>query len=81
MKCQKCESKRIIPNLRILDRQDRGSVSQNLEVAIFEKPRAWIFKRTKRSTLRASICGDCGFAELFATDPRGLLSAYKKSRQ
>jgi hypothetical protein len=43
-------------------------------------PEARIFKRAQYSPLRASVCRDCGFTELFADDPASLYAAYLDSQ-
>ena len=44
MKCGRCGSENVMPNLRIRDRYDAG-VGQDLEVEVQANPNALIFKR------------------------------------
>ena len=79
MHCPKCNSGELIPNVRILDKRDRGACSDDLQVEVQEAPGALLFKGNHRGKLRAIICGACGFTELYATDPQELLLAHKKA--
>lgn len=45
-------------------------------MGIEKKPEAWVFKQLVQSGLYASICGSCGFTELYATNPRAIYDAY-----
>jgi hypothetical protein len=47
---------------------------------VCENPGALLFKGAHRGALRAAICGRCGHAELYVSNPRELLEAYKRSR-
>ena len=79
MHCPKCNSGELIPNVRILDKRDRGACSDDLQVEVQEAPGALLFKGNHHGKLRATICGACGFTELYATNPKELLFAYKKA--
>lgn len=54
IKCGRCGSEKIMPNLRIRDRYDAG-VGQDLEVEGQANPDALIFKQAHREALRAQI--------------------------
>ena len=60
-RCPRCNSQRLIPDVRIIDR-DHGGGAQDLSVEIYERPDALLFKGRHRGVLRATICGDCGHA-------------------
>ena len=64
--CPKCQSEKIIPKARILDR-DGEYASGNLSVQVCGNPDAWIFKDAHQVELRASICCHCGYTELSCT--------------
>ncbi len=66
--CPKCGSPRLIKGARIVDR-GQDSSKHDLTVEIHEKPDAVFFKRTHQGTLRAWICGHCGFTEIYASNP------------
>jgi predicted nucleic-acid-binding Zn-ribbon protein len=78
--CPKCGSTDLIPDVKIED-QRRGGAPGELRVVIEEKPDALMFTRPHLGSLRATICGRCGFAELFVNDPAELaelLVAYRR---
>ncbi len=76
--CPKCHSNKIVSNARVLDRSRRSTYNLTLEV--LEKPHALIFKGNVHSTLSAFVCGECGYSELYAEDPKGLWLSYEISR-
>ena len=41
-------------------------------------PEAWVFKGSIYATLKANICGECGYTELIANDPAALYNEYLK---
>jgi predicted nucleic-acid-binding Zn-ribbon protein len=51
---------------------------EQLTVEITEKPNALFFKEHVRETLRAYICGDCGYSELYADYPKELWLSYQR---
>jgi predicted nucleic-acid-binding Zn-ribbon protein len=74
--CAKCGSDRIIPNVRILDESHGFG---NLRVEICEKPYALLFKGHHNGQLVARLCGSCGYADIYVTNPDELWDAYQKS--
>jgi predicted nucleic-acid-binding Zn-ribbon protein len=72
--CIKCGSDKIISKAGITGVGDGG----HLTVLVDEKPDAFIFKQRMRSDISAKVCGNCGFMELYADDPKLLYSAYQK---
>jgi predicted nucleic-acid-binding Zn-ribbon protein len=76
-KCPKCGSAELIPGVRIVERGE-GGTKWSLHVEVYEKPDAILFKGPHAGTLTATICGQCGFAELFVSNPHELLAVYKK---
>jgi hypothetical protein len=80
--CLKCKSQKVIPRARIIDRADYN-LPTDLTVHVYENPDAFVFKIASQGTLRARICGECGFVETFVENPVELYSAYlrAKSRQ
>jgi predicted nucleic-acid-binding Zn-ribbon protein len=79
--CSKCKSTRIIPQARIIDRVEASTDSgaSDLVIVLYDDPDALIFKGKHYGVLSARICGDCGYTELFVSNPKELLSAYLKS--
>lgn len=73
--CPRCGSDAIVPDARLVDRGD-GDMRKTLEIGLETKPDAVVFKKEVRVALRAQVCGDCGFVDLFATQPGALWEAY-----
>ena len=76
--CSSCSSSRLIPNVRIIDRLLGDT--QDLSVEVYENPDALIFKAKHTGRLLATICADCGHAELAVTNAADLYETYLKSR-
>ena len=76
-KCLKCGSSEVIPNVFVLD-LGHGNFPNNLKVMVEETPDAWLFKGQLRSSLKAWVCGACGYTELYAKEPDAPLAAYRK---
>lgn len=68
--CLKCGSNRMVPNAMFYD---EGPLK-----AVFDaNPSAWFFKGRVKSELRAVICGDCGFTELYVSNPEKIYEAFQ----
>ena len=74
-KCPKCSSSDVVPEVSVLDYT--RNTRQNLTAVVQQNPSAWLFKGEACVTLHAWVCGDCGFTELYASDPAALLAAYR----
>ena len=73
-RCTRCGSDALVPDafLRVAD-----YVSDvKLEAGVFTKPDALMMKGPVRTSVRVSVCGDCGFIEAEASEPRKLWDAY-----
>lgn len=70
-KCPKCGSTEIIADAKAVDRGD-SHMTWELTVATYKKPGAFLFKGEQSSTVSAWVCGECGFVELYADEPKGL---------
>ena len=79
MKCGRCGSEKVMPNLRIRDRYDAG-LGQDLEVEVEGNPDALIFKKTHREALRATVCGECGNVGLSVENPKVLWETYTQNK-
>ena len=79
-RCPKCQSPEIIPKVRIVDFAHGEMDKRSLKVEVEENPAAWVFKGIHRGTLTATICGACGFAELYVSNPQELLEAYRRQQ-
>ena len=77
--CARCGSSKIIPDVQVIDKGPNGH--GDLQVTILLEPHASIFKGRQYIPLRARVCGDCGFTELFVKDPELIWNAYVKSRK
>ncbi len=65
--CAKCNSEKIVPAAKVIDRAEYGAEG-DLAVAIDENPEAFIFKERIRSPLSARICGSCGFHGILCSE-------------
>ena len=77
-RCGKCGSKQLMPDVQVIGDDRDGD--NDIQVALYEDPDAFIFKGKRPGTLRAQVCGQCGFTELFVKNPRELWSVYRQSR-
>ncbi len=77
LKCTKCGSEKIIPLAGMLD-QGQSSDGQ-LKAVVYTNPEAWLFKGAVCATLKANVCGVCGYTELVAENPTALYEAYLKT--
>jgi hypothetical protein len=75
--CSKCGSSKIIPKARVID-QGRNS-DGHLEVVIYGKPDALLFKDRCYGRLTADICGECGHVELRVENPEELYDHYRRT--
>ena len=76
-RCAKCGSSDVIPNVTVVGEHGDGG---DLRAVVAENPGAiWPFRKGEMKTsLKAWICGDCGFTELYAQDHAAFLAAYRK---
>lgn len=78
--CVKCGSAKVMPGVLVRDLGDYNAPN-TLAVMVHENPDAFLFKETFVDGLTATVCGECGYAELYATQPRELYAAYERSKQ
>jgi predicted Zn-ribbon and HTH transcriptional regulator len=71
-KCPKCDSKQIIPDAYV-----REQSGHTVELVAQAKPEAKLFKKGTARSVRAMICGACGYVELSVSDPRDFYAAYR----
>ena len=76
-RCPKCGSEDVIPNVHVRG----GFHDHKLKVEIVENPEAWVLKGVHESILTSTMCGQCGFVELYAKNPAELLKAYRQKQQ
>ena len=79
IKCGRCGSEKVMPDLRIRDRYDVG-LGQDLEVEVERNPDAMIFKGAHRESLRATVCGECGNVGLSVKNPQTLWETYTEKK-
>ena len=79
--CSKCGSSEIVRDVRIMDRGHGSADSGNLSAVVYGNPEAWVFKGKVRVELSACVCGNCGFTELYAVDPAGMLAAARTAAE
>jgi hypothetical protein len=77
IKCKACGSNKVIPEVKITDHGFMDD-NHNLAIEIHAKPKALLFKNTKKGELNATICCDCGNVDLVINNPDELWEAYKK---
>ena len=75
-RCPKCGASERIPDVTVLTRV--AGADGDLMAEVKCHPDALFWQGAIYSPLRATICAKCGFTELYATDARDLLSAYRK---
>ena len=77
--CPRCGSRDIIPNYPIRD-HTYGQIVE-LEVQATEKPDALVFKGDScTSYIRAWMCGQCGYTELYITHPQDFFHMYMRQQ-
>jgi hypothetical protein len=75
-KCPDCHSEKIIKNAKAIDRGG-NNVNLDLSVAVDEFPDAFMFKERSYSAVVVDVCGECGFLQFYAKDPKALWTAYQ----
>ena len=75
--CPKCGSNEIIPDAEVRDYDAQSYRPLGVYVSL-RNPQSGFFKKTSESgELRACICGQCGYTELYATNYQAMLQAGK----
>lgn len=77
--CPNCNSREIMANVHVIDRTHMSNTDHELTVGMHQHPNAILMKGLYQSPLRAWICGQCGYTELFAQNPRELLELYRQA--
>ena len=75
--CPKCNSDKVIPKA---DLHELGS-GRSIVAMVVVNPKAMLFTGTHLGILKACICGDCGFTEIYAENPQNLYDAYIRSKE
>jgi len=81
--CPRCGSKKVMPDLPLSVNVSTaaGEGGGGADVVILGAPEAWIFKKPVYGGLTVSVCGECGHAELHASNFRRLHQTYEKTRR
>lgn len=77
--CPRCNAHQVMPAVRVTD-EDGQYGSGDLSVRIDRNPDALFFKDPEKVELVADVCGNCGFTELYVTNPGRLWSAFNEQR-
>ncbi len=75
--CSVCGSAEVIPEVKIVDHGYMDS-KHDLAIELHGKPRAFIFKDTKKGVLKAAVCGKCGHVDLSVDNPHELYRIYRQ---
>jgi predicted nucleic-acid-binding Zn-ribbon protein len=75
-RCPKCASSERIRDVLVTAPADGGTVA--VEVQVNRHPHALLFKGATKTPLKATVCAQCGFTELYASDPSELLAASRE---
>ncbi len=78
-KCPKCGSPDIVQEAMVADRAAHN-LETDLKLRVDADPDAIVFRGRTRSSLKACVCGRCGYVEFYASDPESLLRAFRESR-
>ena len=80
MKCPRCSSEKIMPNLQVRDRAE-SIFDKDLEVVVDNKPDAVFFKGAHYEALRATVCGECGYVSLSVKNPEALWNVFSRAKK
>ena len=75
-RCPKCESSQIIEDAYL-----REQAGHTVDIIAQSKPEAKVFKKGTNRSLRAMICGACGYVEFFIKDPREFYAEYRSKAE
>jgi hypothetical protein len=78
--CPKCQSEKIIPQVRIKAGAPYGPPAGGVVAVVDENPEAMLMKGSHEYLMSARLCGECGYAEFFVENPHGLYDVYKNSQ-
>lgn len=56
-------------------------MNMGFAVAVDANPDALLFKDTRRSDVKAKICGECGYIQFYAKQARYLWRAYENQQK
>ncbi|MBC8141349.1 MAG: hypothetical protein H7Y38_07890 [Armatimonadetes bacterium] len=67
--CAKCGSNHLMPGLEIISHLYKPTVMTGSN---------WIGMATASSELTATVCGECGYTEIYATEPQTLYKEWRR---
>ena len=73
--CPKCGSAQILP-ARVISGSDF-----DIRLRVDADPEAFLFKDAELCSIRALVCGACGFTEFYAAHPANLLEAWRRAQE
>jgi hypothetical protein len=76
--CIKCGSKKIVPEATVTGSSGEYS-GDKLTVEVVNNPEAAFFRGIEYFVTKARLCGDCGYIELFASNPDEIYAQYLSS--
>lgn len=75
--CPKCNSQAIIKNVRVPE-YGHYNAMHFLSISILGKRKSWFSWDSAKGELRAWVCSECGYTELYTTNPKELFQAYQE---
>ena len=76
--CLKCQSKKVIRGLQVRD-LGHSNYPNALSLAITEQPKSFFSRFSiKAYPLRAMVCAQCGYTELYVGNPQGFAKSFRK---
>ncbi len=74
--CPKCGENRFVGRLDVMDRDGEWG-TKSLTALLHRKPQNMVLRQTLQIAIEASICGSCGYTELYAKDPAAVWDGYE----
>jgi hypothetical protein len=75
--CSRCGSPKVVPTAGVRDQN--GHVSQDWAVFVEDEPEVRLLPKRAYGHLRARVCGECGYTELWTDNSAELYDAYLRS--
>ena len=75
--CPKCGSDKMMSQVSLIDHNGE-LLDRKLSAFAQRNPGAWFFTGDVEIPLEACICRDCGYVELYVTDPHTLWDALQE---
>ena len=81
--CTKCQNAHLIHDVQVADRtiEEDWTAAAYLKVEVATKPKARLFKGIVGIPLKATVCGSCGYTELYVSEPARLVEAIEERKQ